>query len=314
MFVLALVAVTGLLVHFVVVGTMSNGFYLLCSSVFSAHHANVVPVAIAKSVKILRSDREYSGKVVIANVLSISGVNRGQAADCDGNPAESPCFTAGIILNLLHHLRPVSWSTGRDDALEIMRIVFKGLVPFFGVYELKPPFSFFPSLWSEEGYRKINLFECGRLPKIGEVEICPQLFSRFDMDTLRNLSRPDVWPLVDLKLLTVVVDAFAGQHRLPPSQGSLPVANSGIEKDSRKRKPFQPHFYSFTSRIYLTVGCVCGSILFAFGVVSLFFIWRKIGMYSAAHMNVMLAFGLLLSAGFIWWGQWVLFSVFGLMP
>lgn len=77
---------------------------------------------------------------------------------------------------------------------------------------------------------------------------------------------------------------------------------------------FQPNFMGFTAKIDLALGIVCGSILLAFGVVSLFFVWGKIGMYRTAYMNVMLALGMLLSAGFVWIGQWMLFSVFGLMP
>jgi hypothetical protein len=37
-------------------------------------------------------------------------------------------------------------------------------------------------------------------------------------------------------------------------------------------------------------------------------------MHGSAHMNVMFALGLLFSAGFILVGQWILFSVSGLMP
>jgi hypothetical protein len=37
-------------------------------------------------------------------------------------------------------------------------------------------------------------------------------------------------------------------------------------------------------------------------------------MNCAAHVNIMLAFGLLLSAGIVWFSQWMIFSVFGLMP
>jgi hypothetical protein len=97
-------------------------------------------------------------------------------------------------------------------------------------------------------------------------------------------------------------------------QTSLPEGDSGIHNDRKKCKPFEPNFMGLTSHVYLTFGFVCGSILFAFGVVSLFFIWGKIGMNCAAHVNIMLAFGLLLSAGIVWFSQWMIFSVFGLMP
>jgi hypothetical protein len=49
----------------------------------------------------------------------------------------------------------------------------------------------------------------------------------------------------------------------------LPPSNSSVDNDSNKRKPFQPHFYSFTSRVSLAFGCACGVVFFAFGCVSI---------------------------------------------
>ena len=98
------------------------------------------------------------------------------------------------------------------------------------------------------------------------------------------------------------------------SQAALPSRDSSVDNDGQKSKPFQPNFMGFTAKVYIALGYACGCVFCALGAVSLFFLWGKIGMYDAANVNVVLALGVLLSAGFVWVGQWMLFSVSGLLP
>lgn len=156
--------------------------------------------------------------------------------------------------------------------------------------------------------------ESGSLPSILEC----------DMNIKRLSNNWGAWrSVVKLQHSHAILDDIRTLVRLKLPNGSekkvfrdtpLPPSNSSVDNDSHKRKPFQPHFVGLTSKIGLALGFVCGSIFFAFGVVSLFLIWGKIGMHGSAHMNVMFALGLLFSAGFILVGQWILFSVSGLMP
>jgi hypothetical protein len=280
--VVCLDAVTGLVyfIMFIAVGQ---------AAVLEARHTKIGPIPIARQIEILKPSDCRIGKIGVHNVLNF--------ARCQGIVAFDRTVTERFF-----GIGGDDWGNNQSWAgCRIHRVSTEARKPFVGSLH---------SVFADEHLTCHSTTYCRRLSVVDPINIHPHLFVGDDIGSKFShivFEGPDIWSLVNLKLFAVIVDAFAGKS-------SLPISDSGINNNCKKRKSFEPNFMGFTCPVFRMFGLVCGCILAAFGIVSLFFIWGKIGKYSAAHMNVMLAFGVLLSTGFIWLGQWMLFSVFGLMP
>lgn len=279
-------------------------------AVLEPRQADVAHVNIPESIEILQVGNENSGLFSPQNVIDVGllknivGHNSEQSATAERFVFHSD-FPRWYGFGQLLFAKGLNWSgnSGRYNGSSIGRIFLKTVISNLR----EATVSITHSIRSNEDFPDDPSFQGGRFSEINHHNVGPHFLIGFNTDSWSDVVVPHVRSLIDLKLLRVIGDAF-------PGQTSLPASDSGVDDDSQKREPFQPHFMGFTAKVYLAFGFVCGSILFAFGTASLFFIWGKIGIYSPPHMNVMFAFWLLFSAGFIWLGQWVLFSVFGLTP
>jgi hypothetical protein len=79
---------------------------------------------------------------------------------------------------------------------------------------------------------------------------------------------------------------MVGTDRYPSSQAPLPKGNSGIDEH----------------------------VLFALDAVSLLYLWWTVNLNGTTNHDLVFGFSFAISADFILIGQFVLFSVFGLMP
>ena len=174
-----------------------------------------------------------------------------------------------------------------------------------------PDFSRIKELLRDNQVIHINRSECRQMAtifyRIGYfgIDFIRVKFDWLGHDYIPNYSYP--WAIGHIELLRAISDRLS-------SQTPLPQSNSSVNNYSCKRKPFEPHFLTFKSRIFLALGLVCGVIFFALGIVLLFHFWRRVGLDRTANQNFMFGFSLVTAVGFIWVGQWILFSVFGLMP
>jgi hypothetical protein len=289
-------AVTGL-VYFVV---MSAARY---RTVGIARQAHIAPITIAERIKILHTYSYNRGLVVIQNVINVRlskgfCAHYGDIATSTETSGRTWCghrFSLGsrrVYWNGLRLVLEQARNSWGDDYLGLIGISKQQFVR----ETVKPYVSILFGSGADENYAAHSNSKGGSFSKVREFNVCPHLLSFGDGDLGMCISGPEIRPLVNLKLLAIVIDTFA-------SQGSLPVRDSSIDDDCKKRKSFEPNFMGFTCPVFRMFGLVCGCILAAFGIVSLFLIWGKIGEYSATHVNVVLALGLLSSAGFIWLGQ-----------
>jgi len=279
--VLLVLAVTGL-VHLIMFLTVGE------SAVFVARHAQIAPVAIARQIEILKSSNCRIRPIGVHDVINLF-FSQGAVAS-DRSVAE---WFVGIGRD--------DWRDNQSRTWRIQRVTTE---------TGKPVVSLLHSVCANEYLTCRATTYCRGFSIIDPKNWYPHLFVGDyvgGMFIRSVIERPDVRSLVDLKLGSVINNALS-------RQSSLPIGDTSIDNDCKKSKPFEPNFMGFTSPIFLSFGIVCGCIFSALGIVSLFFIWGKTGEYSAAHVNIVLVFGLLLSAGFIWMGQWTFFSVFGLMP
>lgn len=257
--------------------------------------AKVAPIANPVSVKVLHvyndGNRFISMKDVIHVVLLKNVVTHGGEITPSPERSLFSDFT--------------TWNAGRYHYSG-----FGGIVgQYFFPESSKPIVGVLHGIITDKYFRDSFGIESGGLPEIEQRDVHPHSLSdyNFYIRRISNVAIPQIWSLVNLELLYGVCNDFAGHGALPPSEES-------VNYYSQQRKPFDPNFFEFTSNIFITLGLAVGGIFFALGVMLLLFLWRRVGLYTAANMNIMLWFGLMSAAGFIWFGQWAIFSVLGLMP
>jgi hypothetical protein len=284
---LALVAVTGLM-HLIVGVAVSE------DAVFLSRQTDVAPVTSAIAIEVLHPNASVTGVVGVQDVAylilrkNIVAVYRGI----------QECF-CWIGRNSWRNWETPIWPLNQTWGKRFTPVSHQG----------EPLFYRLLSIGSAIDFPCSSEVNCWSFSIVHPIKIDEHLVAFDDMDVFwRDIFEvPNIRSLLNPKLLTVVVNTFA-------RKGSLPIGDSGIDDDSKERKPFEPHFFVFTSPVFLAFGLMCGIVFFALGAVSLLYFWRTMNLDGTAYKNLVFGFSLTASAGIIWFGQWIIFSVFGLVP
>lgn len=267
---------TGLM-HFVVVRAERN------AAIRKSSHAYITPVPISESVGISNPQHHESVFVNIKDAIHVrlreSTVAKYGYISASAEPSLHSCvrlsgfeFGSVIFRGLRKDARDSWWNGGHGHI---------GIGKFLISNQAEPLVGIGFSCRADQDFANIFDVESGSPSEIDRRNIHPHTFALLDADFWHRVTRPHIWPLVNLKLLSVIVDAFS-------REASLPERNTRVDYDREEGEPFQPNFMSLMSKVYLALGFVCGGVLLTLGFVCLCYFWRRVGLDTAMNQNVVL--------------------------
>lgn len=292
---------TALLVYFVVMYAVG---YV---PVRKAAHANIAPVSISEAIKVLQPHYHNGGVIRFQDVINVGlGESLGWPKNAEETSAsERHPFILWHSGNYLNWRLRWFWKCGcnswRNNNLALIWVS-----NLFVSDSVKPQISLFLSVWANKYFSRYSHLKSWGLPKVIYWDICPHSLASLNADGWPDIGGPKVWSLIYLKLSRRILNSLSSQTSLPSGYGC-------VGHDDHESQLFPKQFFGFKSPIFLALGCVLGRIFLALGIMLIDKVLRRVGLDGT--MNVDRGFVLaILSAILLLIGQWMLASVFGLLP